>query len=113
MQILNGSNTQSIDNVVEIGTAEFNSGQRNFTFNVTFNVSDTQYDDFGVVDATRDALPASLKGPDYVTLTNMLYVTFTAIMGNTRPLFTADIGLRYYNMTYQNLAFQSTNSAYN
>lgn len=90
---------------IEIGENDFKTGRRNFTYNVTFNVSELDYDTFGVTDSVRDRTIASMKGTNYVTVINQIFVTFTAIAGYKNPSFMANVGLRYFNRTWENMAY--------
>jgi hypothetical protein len=105
LQILNGTSFFYVDQGIEIGENEFKTGKRNYTYNVTFNVSELDYDTFGVTDSVRDRASASMKGTDYVTVMNQIFVTFTAIAANQSPSFMANIGLRYFNKTWEDMAF--------
>ena len=67
---MNGTNFLNAGDGIEVTEADFIKGIRNFSYNVTFNVSTSQYDDFGVTDAIRDDSPDSMKGTDYVTIEN-------------------------------------------
>jgi hypothetical protein len=45
-----------------------------------------------------------MKGTSYVTVINQIFVTFTAIAGYKNPSFMANVGLRYFNRTWENMA---------
>lgn len=47
-----------------------------------------------------------MKGTSYVTVMNQIFVTFTAIAGYQSPSFMANIGLRYFNKTWEDMSFQ-------
>lgn len=106
VQLFNGTSFFFVGQGKEIGAIEFRNGDRNFTYNVTFNVTEAEYDDFGITDSVRDSKPSTMKGTDYVTALNQLFVTFTAIEGFKNPSFLANIGLRYYNKTWEDLSFE-------
>ena len=82
-QIMNGTSFFSAGDGIEVNEENFKNGKSRFTFNVTFNVSETEYDDFGITDEVRDSTPVYRKGGDYVTAENNIFVTFTALPGIT------------------------------
>jgi hypothetical protein len=105
VQILNGTSFFTASDAIEINENDFNNGNNRFTYNVTFNVSSVDYDDFGITDAVRDAAADNMKGSDYVTVTNNIFASFAAVPGIARqPTFSAQVGLRYFNLTYEGMA---------
>lgn len=78
----------------------WNAGLKNFTFNSTFNVTEDDLPDYGLSKYMYPGRYLATVAEEAFLVTNQIWVRFIADPNYVgQPVFSALIGLRYYNLT--------------